>query len=41
MAKINRKNFAFGGIEGQKKKLEDDGVEVAGYNVDLKKYKMR
>ncbi len=35
------KNFAFGGIEGQKKKLEDDGVEVAGYNVDLKKYKMR
>jgi O-6-methylguanine DNA methyltransferase len=31
-------NFAFGGIEKQKEKLEADGVEVVDYRVDLKKY---
>lgn len=31
-------NFAFGGIEKQKEKLEAEGVEVADYKVDLKKY---
>lgn len=34
------KNFAFGGIEKQKEKLEKDGIEVINYKVDLKKYKM-
>lgn len=34
------KNFAFGGIEKQKEKLENDGIEVINYRVDLKKYKM-
>lgn len=30
--------YAFGGIEKQKEKLENDGVEVVNYKVDLKKY---
>lgn len=32
------KAYAFGGIEMQKKRLIDDGVEVVEYKVDLKKY---
>lgn len=31
-------NYAFGGIEAQKKCLEADGIEVIGYKVDLRKY---
>lgn len=31
-------NFAFGGIEGQKKKLESDGIEVVNNKVSLAKY---
>ena len=31
-------NFAFGGPEGQRKKLEAEGVEVADGKVDLKRY---
>lgn len=31
-------NFAFGGIEKQKEKLESEGIEVANYKVDLEKY---
>lgn len=31
-------NFAFGGIEGQKEKLESDGIKVINYSVDLNKY---
>ena len=34
------KNFAFGGIEKQKEKLENDGIEIINYRVDLKKYKI-
>ena len=34
-------NFAFGGIEKQKEKLENDGIEVISYKVDLKKYQMK
>ncbi len=34
------KNFAFGGIEKQKEKLEKDGIEVINYTVDLSKYKL-
>lgn len=34
------KNFAFGGIEKQKEKLEKDGIIVIDYKVDLDKYKM-
>lgn len=34
------KQFAFGGIEKQKEKLEQDGIVVADYKVDLDKYKM-
>ena len=33
-------NYAFGGIEMQKEKLEEDGIEVIGFKVDLNKYKM-
>ena len=33
------KNFAFGGIDKQKQKLEEDGIEVNNYRVDLEKYK--
>ena len=35
------KNFAFGGIEKQKEKLEQDGIIVNNYKVDLNKYKMQ
>ncbi|MGM9857989.1 MAG: MGMT family protein [Bacilli bacterium] len=35
------KNFAFGGIEKQKEKLENDGIEVISFRVDLKKYQMK
>lgn len=31
-------NFAFGGIEKQKEKLEAEGIEVVNYRVDLAKY---
>ena len=31
-------NYAFGGIEAQKKRLEAEGIEVIDYKVDLKKY---
>ena len=34
------KTFAFGGIDGQKDRLEKDGICVNDYKVDLKKYKM-
>lgn len=34
------KNFAFGGIEKQKEKLEKEKIVVENYKVDLKKYKM-
>lgn len=32
------KSYTFGGIERQKERLEQDGVEVINYRVDLKKY---
>ena len=32
-------NYAFGGIEKQKEKLEGEGITVSGYRVDLGKYK--
>lgn len=32
------KNYAFGGIEAQKNRLEEEGIEVNDYKVDLKKY---
>ena len=32
------KNYAFGGIEKQKEKLERDGIVVKNYKVDLNKY---
>ena len=32
------RQYAFGGIEKQKEKLEADGMEVIDYKVDLKKY---
>ena len=35
------KNYAFGGIEEQKKRLEKAGVKVVNYKVDLEKYKLR
>lgn len=31
-------NFAFGGIDGQRKKIEADGVEVVNNRVNLDKY---
>ena len=34
------KQFAFGGIEKQKEKLERDGITVINYRVSLDKYKM-
>lgn len=34
-------NFAFGGIEKQKEKLESEGIEVKSYIVDLNKYKYK
>ena len=33
------KQFAFGGIEKQKEKLEKEGIVVNNYKVDLDKYK--
>lgn len=35
------KNFAFGGLEGQKKKLLAEGIEVNNDRVDLDKYLWR
>lgn len=35
------KNYAFGGIERQKERLENDGIIVDNYFVDLDKYKFR
>lgn len=32
--------FSFGGIEAQKRKLEQEGITVINYKVDLDKYKM-
>ncbi len=32
-------NYAFGGLEEQKKRLIEDGIEVKGMRVDLLKYK--
>lgn len=32
-------NYAFGGIQKQKEKLESENIEVINYRVDLKKYK--
>lgn len=34
------KQFAFGGIEKQKEKLEKDGIVVINYKVDLDRYKI-
>lgn len=34
-------NFAFGGLEGQKERLEREGIEVRGFTVDLGKYGYR
>ena len=34
------KHFAFGGIEKQKEKLEQDGIVVTNYQVDLTKYRL-
>ena len=34
-------NFAFGGIEKQKEKLEKDGIIVKEYSVDLKIYQYK
>ncbi len=31
-------NYAFGGIEAQKNRLQADGIEVIDFQVDLKKY---
>lgn len=33
------KNFAYGGLEGQKKRLVQDGIEVLDYKIDLSKYR--
>ena len=35
------KQFAFGGIEKQKEKLEKEGIVVVNYKVNLDKYKMQ
>ena len=35
------RQYAFGGIEKQKEKLEADGIEVTNYKVDLKKYQLK
>lgn len=34
------KQFAFGGLEKQKEKLEKDGITVINYKVNLDEYKM-
>ena len=33
--------YAFGGRDEQKKRLENDGISVENYTVDLKKYQYR
>ena len=35
------KQFAFGGIEKQKEKLEKEGIVVNNYKVDLEKYLLK
>ena len=35
------RNFAFGGIEKQKEKLEADDIKVINYAVDLNKYQYK
>ena len=35
------KNFLFGGIEKQKEKLEQEGIEVIDFRVDLEKYQFK
>lgn len=35
------KNYAFGGIQKQKELLENDGIIVIDYKVDLSKYQMK
>ncbi len=32
------RNYAFGGIEEQKRRLENEGIEVIDYRVDLDKF---
>ena len=32
------KAFVFGGVDEHKRRLEEDGIEVVDYKVDLKKY---
>lgn len=34
-------NFAFGGLSGQKKRLQEDGIEVLNNRVDLTKYQYK
>ncbi len=34
-------NFAFGGLEGQKTRLEEEKIEVIDYTVNLEKYQYR
>lgn len=34
-------NFAFGKVEGQKMKLQQEGIEVINNSVDLKKYSLK
>lgn len=34
-------NFAFGGIDGQRERLEKDGIEIINYSVDLNKYQWK
>ena len=33
-------NYAFGGIEKQRERLEKEGIEVENFRVDLNKYKL-
>ena len=35
------KNFAFGGMREQRRRLEEDGIEVINYKVDLEVYRWR
>lgn len=35
------KSYAFGGIEKQRERLENDGITVCDYKVDLDKYQMK
>lgn len=34
-------NYAFGGIDAQRERLEKEGIEVIDYKVDLKNYQYR